>query len=395
MITCKNCGYQMDDDSLFCEQCGAPVSPETGSSTQNGCQSQYQDSYQNDFQNGYQNGYQNDFQNGYQNSCQNGFQNGYQNGDPDDFRNGYPDNFQTPPPAPAARRSRAPIYIAIAAAAVLIIAAGAGLTVWFLSDSSAENTRQTAALQDSDPADDTDSTFSWRNGRNNADSEDGQNDTQEEKKEEKQQEDTDTAGHGNTDSEEAGFPFLINPSADADYTAALDPSGYEFYSSSIDEFNFWYPTDFYNEVTYNAQPDKGQYGTNLEKITFSAKDGSRLIFQAIQRTDSLSLDDMTANVCTSELGRMSSSEVILNHVKDNYGKVIVTGWDNERDGYTDYCLTKIKQDTILRMTVQFPGYTNDDNELRMGYLTETFYRMCGFSDADPWRTYEEYIRENG
>ena len=147
MITCKNCGYQMDDDSLFCEQCGTPVSPETGSSTQNGCQSQYQDSYQN--------------------SCQNGFQNGYQNGDPDDFQNGYPDNFQTPPPAPATRRSRAPIYIAIAAAAVLIIAAGAGLTVWFLSDSSAENTRQTAALQDSDPADDTDSTFyEWNPAQN-------------------------------------------------------------------------------------------------------------------------------------------------------------------------------------------------------------------------------------
>lgn len=145
----------------------------------------------------------------------------------------------------------------------------------------------------------------------------------------------------------------------------------------------------------NTQPDAVQYGTNLEEITFSAKDGSRLIFQAVRRTDSLSLDDMTDRICSSELERMSSSEVILNHVKDNYGKVIVTGWDNERDGYTDYCLTKIKQDTILRMTVQFPGYTNDDDELRMGYLTETFYRMCGFSDADPWRTYEEYIRENG
>lgn len=267
MITCKNCGYQMDDDALFCEQCGAPVSQPLGGSVQNGYQNQYQNGYQDGYQNGYPNDYQTDYQNGYPNS----------------YQNNYQDGFQTPPPAPAARRSRVPLYIAIAAAIVVVIAAGAGLAVWFLADSPAENT----------------------------------------------------------------------------------------------------------------QPDAVQYGTNLEEITFSAKDGSRLIFQAVRRTDSLSLDDMTDRICSSELERMSSSEVILNHVKDNYGKVIVTGWDNERDGYTDYCLTKIKQDTILRMTVQFPGYTNDDDELRMGYLTETFYRMCGFSDADPWRTYEEYIRENG
>lgn len=372
MITCKNCGCQMEDDALFCEQCGAPVFPAPDSSMQNGYQNQYQGGYQN--QNQYQNGYQNGFQNGYQ------------------------DHYQTPPTAPAARRSRAPLYIAIAAAVVIVIAAGAGLAVWFLSDSSTETTQQTASRQDSDPADDPDSSFSWKKDGNSTDGTDGKTDSQEEDKKEEDKEDTedrDNTDNGNADSGESASRFLINPSADADYTTALDPSRYESYSSTIDEFTFWYPTDFYNEATYNTQPDAVQYGTNLEEITFSARDGSRLIFQAIQRTDSLSLDDMTGNVCTSELGRMSSSEVILNHVKDNYGKVIVTGWDNERGGYTDYCLIKIKQDTILRMTVQFPGYTNDDDELRMGYLTETFYRMCGFSDADPWRTYEEYIRENG
>ena len=382
MITCKNCGYQMDDDALFCEQCGAPVSQSPGGSVQNGYQNQYQDGYQDGYQNGYPNDYQTDYQNGYPNS----------------YQNNYQDSFQTPPPAPAARRSRAPLYIAIAAAIVVVIAAGAGLAVWFLADSSAENTQQTASLQDSDTADNTDSSFPRGNDADHADTEDNADSQEEERTEnteESDAEDSGSTGNGNTDSRENTSPFVINPSAEADYTTALDPSGYESYSSAIDEFSFWYPTDFYNEVTYNTQPDAVQYGTNLEEITFSAKDGSRLIFQAVRRTDSLSLDDMTDRICSSELERMSSSEVILNHVKDNYGKVIVTGWDNERDGYTDYCLTKIKQDTILRMTVQFPGYTNDDDELRMGYLTETFYRMCGFSDADPWRTYEEYIRENG
>ena len=69
MITCKNCGYQMDDDALFCEQCGAPVSQSPGGSVQNG----YQDGYQN----GYQNDYQTDYQNGYPNSYQNNYQDGF------------------------------------------------------------------------------------------------------------------------------------------------------------------------------------------------------------------------------------------------------------------------------------------------------------------------------
>lgn len=49
MITCKNCGYQMDDDALFCEQCGAPVSQSPGGSVQNGYQNQYQDGYQDGY----------------------------------------------------------------------------------------------------------------------------------------------------------------------------------------------------------------------------------------------------------------------------------------------------------------------------------------------------------
>ena len=34
-----------------------------------------------------------------------------------------------------------------------------------------------------------------------------------------------------------------------------------------------------------------------------------------------------------------------------------------------------------------------NDEHQKGYLTECFYRMCGFSDADPWRTYDEYLSE--
>ena len=152
MITCKNCGYQMDDDALFCEQCGTPVSQSPGGSVQNGYQNQYQNGYQDGYQNGYPNDYQTDYQNGYPNS----------------YQNNYQDGFQTPPPAPAARRSRVPLYIAIAAAIVVVIAAGAGLAVWFLADSPAENTQQTASLQGSDTADNTDSSFPRGNDADHA-----------------------------------------------------------------------------------------------------------------------------------------------------------------------------------------------------------------------------------
>ena len=198
-----------------------------------------------------------------------------------------------------------------------------------------------------------------------------------------------------TETAKKDTPFNIDPNADADYTAALDPSEYEFYSSSIDEFSFWYPTDFYNDVTYNTRLDTISYGTNIEEITFSADDGSQLIFQAVQRTDSMNLEEMSDYVYTSEMGRLTSAEVILNNVKNGSGKIVVTGWDSEHTDNTVYCLTKIKSDVILQMTVLFPDYTDEADQLRKSYLTECFYRMCGFSNADPWRTYEDFVREAG
>ena len=107
----------------------------------------------------------------------------------------------------------------------------------------------------------------------------------------------------------------------------------------------------------------------------------------------MDLDEMTNTVYTSELGLLSSSEVILNTVKDGAGKVIVTGWDKTYPDNTVYSLTKVKSDYILQMKVVFPEYTNANDEHQKGYLTECFYRMCGFSDADPWRTYDEYLSE--
>lgn len=350
-MICNNCGYQLPDDAIFCEQCGARVAPCSGGNVQT--------DYQPDFQNHFQ-----------------------ENTQPD-----YPDAFPASAPHSTPKKSRTALYIVIAVAAVLVASAGTGLTVWYLSNnSSGKNIPRTASQEESDSQEPPDSIISKSEREDNT-AADPESDTQTGADENPSENSTETAQNDT--------PFIIDPDADANYAAVLDPSEYEYYSSSIDDFSFWYPVNFYNNVTYNTRLDTISYGTNIEEITFSADDGSQLIFQAIQRTDSMSLEEMADYVYTSEMGRLTSSEVILNNIKNGSGKIIVTGWDSEHPDNTVYCLTKVKSDVILQMTVLFPDYTDKTDQLRKSYLTECFYRMCGFSDADPWRTYEDFVKEAG
>lgn len=251
-------------------------------------------------------------------------------------------NCGTPVPA---RSSRKGLYIAIGLIVILIAAAGIGLAIKLHSDSSEEIKTELPAESEADNRADADS------------------------------------------------PFTIDPNSDADYTAILDPSEYKFYASQIPDFNFWYPQNFYNHVSYSTDPYETSMGTNEETIIFTAEDTSQLRFLAIRRTDSLDLDTMAKNIYTSELGLLTSSEVIINDVKDHSGKIIVTGWDKQYPDNTVYSLTRVTDDYILQMKVLFPSYTTAEDEHQKGYLTETYYRMCGFSDADPWRTYAEYLSE--
>ena len=274
-------------------------------------------------------------------------------------------------PVPSAPSSRKTIYIVIAIVIAVIAIAGIILGVIFLSDSSDDELTkriQSAAGESRDTGSDqsdSDETDVTPDSENSSDTEDYESES----------------------------PFVINPDSHADYTAALDPSEYVSYTSEIPEFNFWYPTNFYNHVVYDTESHTTTLGTSEEEITFTADDGSQLRFQAIRRTDNLDLDEMTNSVYTTEMGLLTSSEKIINTVRDNAGKVIVTGWDKSYPDNTVYSLTKIRSDYILQMKVIFPSYTDSNDEHQKGYLTECYYRMCGFSDADPWRTYDEYLDE--
>lgn len=274
-------------------------------------------------------------------------------------------------PVPSASSSRKTIYIVIAIVIAVIAIAGIILGVIFLSDSSDDELTkriQSAAGESRDTGSDqsdSDETDVTPDSENSSDTEDYESES----------------------------PFVINPDSHADYTAALDPSEYVSYTSEIPEFNFWYPTNFYNHVVYDTESHTTTLGTSEEEITFTADDGSQLRFQAIRRTDNLDLDEMTNSVYTTEMGLLTSSEKIINTVRDNAGKVIVTGWDKSYPDNTVYSLTKIRSDYILQLKVIFPSYTDSNDEHQKGYLTECYYRMCGFSDADPWRTYDEYLDE--
>ena len=138
------------------------------------------------------------------------------------------------------------------------------------------------------------------------------------------------------------------------YTAILDPSEYKFYASQIPDFNFWYPQNFYNHVSYSTEPYETSMGTNEETIIFTAEDTSQLRFLAIRRTDSLALDTMAKTIYTSELGLLTSSEVIFNDVKDHSGKIIVTGWDKQYPDNTVYSLTRVTNGLYPANESSFP-----------------------------------------
>lgn len=363
-MVCKNCGYQLPDEAIFCEQCGARVAPDPENNAPSGFPS-------NNFQNTFQNTIPDDLQNHYQNTAG--------------------DNHSSRKAAP--RRSRTPLYVSIAVAAVLIIAAGSASAVWYFSRPEDKTAQQDIRADEPDVSIAQNREDEIKDRLDKADTD--ESDTDANTADRSDDSTKPVPETGNSSSLENNTPFFIDPDADANYAAALDPSVYEFYSSATDEFNFWYPANFYNEVTYNTRPDTVSYGTNIEEVTFSAKDGSQLIFQAVQRTDSLDIKAMSNRVYTTEFSRLTSPEVILNTAKDGYGKIIVTGWDKTHTNNTVYCLTKVKPDVILQMTVLFPDYTDETDRLRKSYLTECYYRMCGFSDADPWRTYEDFVRENG
>ena len=188
--------------------------------------------------------------------------------------------------------------------------------------------------------------------------------------------------------------FQVYSGVEEDYANALQPENYSYYDSGITDFSFYYPDNLYCDVT-TVEDEDCEYGFLIKKINFIGSNGSELIYQLIQRTDSLSLEAETDYIYNKEVANLYGKEDIVFSTKDNYGKVIVTGWDSADKNYVIYNLCKIEDDYILQMKVIYPNYTDDLDTAQKGYVTECYYRLCGFSDSTlSVRSYEEYMNEN-
>lgn len=199
---------------------------------------------------------------------------------------------------------------------------------------------------------------------------------------------------GATVSQQISPEFQVYSGVEEDYANALQPENYQYYDSGITDFSFYYPDNLYCDVKI-VENEECEYGFLIKKIDFIGSNGSELIYQLIQRTDSLSLEEETNYIYNKEVSNLYEEEDIVFSTKDNYGKVIVTGWNSTDKNYAIYDLCKIENDYILQMKVIFPSYTSDLDKAQKGYVTECFYRLCGFSDTTlEVRSYEEYMNEN-
>ncbi len=80
MRFCSKCGKELDDNAVFCMNCGNAVDAQSAAHQpyQQGYQQPYQQGYQQPYQQGYQQPYQQGYQQPYQQPYQQGYQQPYQ-----------------------------------------------------------------------------------------------------------------------------------------------------------------------------------------------------------------------------------------------------------------------------------------------------------------------------
>ena len=211
-----------------------------------------------------------------------------------------------------------------------------------------------------------------------------------------EKEDEGASGDDDTSPEPYEEDIRVDDSAVEEYANALDYTDYEYYESDMGSprFSFYYPVNLYHHVEHDMDGDSSVYGDGIERIEFAGTAGSTLEFSQYRRQDSRSLREETAYVHDVEAAGLIDPGDILNSVADDgHGKVIVTGWENREEGrYAIYDMCRIDGDYVLQMRVSFPDYTSDMDKAEKGYVTENYYRMCGFSDStDAPRTFEQYL----
>lgn len=180
------------------------------------------------------------------------------------------------------------------------------------------------------------------------------------------------------------------------YENILDPNEYYTYKSKTMYYSFSYPTGFYNDVVENTDYNC-EYGYCKSCINISGDKGSYVVYRLIERDsdDSFSVEGKTAQIHDIEAQNLFGEVDIINSTTDDHGKVIVSGWNNSNKDFLIYDMYRIDNEYIMEMKVVFPSYSSDTERLQIAYITECYYRMCGFSgtNKEP-RSYAEYVEKN-
>ncbi len=186
------------------------------------------------------------------------------------------------------------------------------------------------------------------------------------------------------------FTQDLNDISGEDYALCLNPDDYTGSGSEVTDFSYFYPGQLFEYAVHNSEPIENKYGTNISTSAYYGPQGSQFRFSISLRTDPGSIKEATDFIYEGEMSSLQEPSEIKHVTEQDYGRVIVTGYNTPRDKLV-YDLVKVDKDYVMQMMIAFPVYTSEEDELQKGYVTECMYRMCGFSgSSQPPRSYEEY-----
>lgn len=165
---------------------------------------------------------------------------------------------------------------------------------------------------------------------------------------------------------------------------------YYFYDSGIRDFAFSYPHSLFQKAEYSEEKIKNQYGTNVQDIRFTGSSGSELRFTLTKHDGKESLENLVDSIYAKEASGLADAVKLKREVEQDYGRVIVTGYNSGRNKII-YEVVKADNEYIMQMVFTCPEYTDREDKMRKGYVTECIYRMCRFAKSGSWvRNFWEY-----
>ncbi len=184
--------------------------------------------------------------------------------------------------------------------------------------------------------------------------------------------------------------FQIDSGTVEDYARVLNPEEYQQYNGDENGFTFSFPAGLFNNVDVNNRQGGNDYGQYMQYIHFFGSAGSELVFSKTKRLDNRLVEEI-ANDIRAQKREEIRDAVELRFVSEaDLGRIVITGNRMESDDIV-YEVIRIDADYIMQMIFITPPYTSEEDEMQKSYVTESIYRMCGFSGSTKGvRSYQSY-----